>query len=91
MKIGIVDIFNYSANISNLSNNSNLFVSEFIQKIYINVNERDNVKNKYEQKEWSSTPITPFSCTHPFLFYIFDKNMKIILYMGRIVNPNLNN
>ena len=67
-----------------------LYIAAVLHKAFVEVNEKGTeaaaatavkveAKNGHEPK--------PFLADHPFLFAIRDRETKIILFLGRVVNP----
>ncbi len=90
--LGLTDAFNDKANFSNMSN-STLFISDIIQKAMVQVDETGTVAAAATGVLMSATsiiqesPPIEFNADHPFLFFIYDTQSNVILFMGQVTNP----
>eukprot|EP00069_Balaena_mysticetus_P007947 bmy_05665T0 len=85
--LGMTDVFNHSrTNLSGITAGGDLRVSKIIHKAMLEVIETgseftlNNQTSKFENPEL-------FKVDHPFLFFIFHKETKMILFYGRVCNP----
>ncbi|XP_053322836.1 leukocyte elastase inhibitor-like [Spea bombifrons] len=88
--MGIVDLFNPGcADLSGISGSSNLFLSDFVHKSFVEVNEEGT------EAAAATAGIAmvcmlmeeEFNANHPFLFLIRNNTTKSILFLGRFVSP----
>ena len=81
------------ADFSGITDTKELFVSEVIQKAFIEVNEEGGeaaaaTAVMFSRSAVRSQPSPPeFICDHPFLFMIKDHLTGMILFSGKITNP----
>ena len=81
------------ADFSGITDTKELFVSEVIQKAFIEVNEEGGEATAatavmFSRSAVRSQPSPPeFICDHPFLFMIKDHLTGMILFSGKITNP----
>ena len=88
--LGVFDIFDESADLSKMSNES-LFVSDILHETKIEVNEEGSEAAavtgiKIDTRVAGSGPLT-LKINRPFMFVIQDLKNDIPLFMGKIVNP----
>ena len=82
------------ANFSGISANDQLYVSYVVQKAFIEVDEEGA-----EAAAASAAVVTlfesagpaalPFVANHPFIFYLRYKNFGMLLFQGRITDPQI--
>ena len=99
IKIGIQHMFiPKDADFSGMSGTKELYVSDMIQKAFIEVNEEGSEASSATgalgvrptaSKESTATKLLEFTCDHPFLFMIKDHLTGVILFSGKITNPIL--
>jgi serpin B len=90
--LGIISLFGPEANLSGITGERDLFISEIFHKSYIDVNETgteataatgvgfpESIPMKEEPKI--------FKADHPFIFLIYDKDTSAILFIGRVLEP----
>jgi serpin B len=92
--LGMSEAFNpEEADFSGMSGNRNLFISGVIHQAYIDVNEQgtEAAAATAVVMELTGMPdmYSDFRADHPFIFLIQEKNNGNILFMGKIVNPEL--
>lgn len=96
-QLGVLQAFDESgAEFSGLINspsNKNIFLSDVLQKTFVEVNEEGTeaaattlIKVNSFTRGSHPDPIY-FRADHPFLFFIIENNTKCILFMGRCLNP----
>jgi serpin B len=90
-QLGMVAAFNpYEADLSRINGGRDLFVSTFLHKAFVDVNEEGT-----EAAAATGAVVTKlaimvprkFPVDHPFLFLIRDTSTGILLFLGRIVDP----
>jgi serpin B len=93
-KLGIRDAFVFKkADFSNMDGNQDFFISDVIQKAFVEVSEEGTEAAAATAIVWGPgaawSPRTPpvFRADHPFLLLIRDNATGGILFMGRVVNP----
>lgn len=89
--LGMRDAFTERADFSNMTTQK-LIVSDVIQKTVISVDEAGTTAAAASGVVMfgSAAPSTPklFRADHPFLFIIFDRSNKAILFIGQVANPS---
>jgi serpin B len=92
--MGITSLFQ-AADLSGMSKEADLFVSQIFQKSMIEVNEQGSeaaVTAAAAIGSRSAVPITvEFKCDRPFLFFLQEKTTGIILFSGRMFDPTKSN
>jgi len=86
--MGLVDAFG-KADFSEMTNNS-LTISKVIQKAVIKVDEQGTVASAATAFVGlgSAPPEYPvFQADHPFIYIIYDKQSKVVLFIGQFVEP----
>ena len=89
--LDLKNMFSDLADFSGISNVRDLFVSDVVQKAFIEVNEEGTeaaaatvvsigYASAVYQQPW-------FVADHPFIFYLRDKETGILLFQGRVSNP----
>lgn len=92
-KLGINDLFQPGvSDLSGLSSVENLYVSHVIHKAHVDVNEQGTeaaaASGVVVQKR--SIDLHPeFHANHPFLFFIYHKSLRVVLFIGRVKRPQL--
>lgn len=91
--LGMKDIFSPgTANLSGIDGTRNLFVSNVIHKTYIHVDEEGTEAAGATAVIIGRTGFVEpvlFRADHPFLFVIYHKATKSILFMGRVITPTV--
>ncbi len=82
-----------SANFSGMTGRRDLYISNVIHKAFINVDEEGSEAAAatavvVKTRSIANMPLK-FSADHPFVFFIRDEETGSILFLGRIVNPNI--
>ncbi len=91
--IGMTKPFMHSADFSNISNNTDLFIDLVIHKAYIDVDENGTEAAAATAVVIRTTSVEDpperieFRADHPFTFLIQQKTTGNILFMGNVVNP----
>nr|XP_023657921.1 protein Z-dependent protease inhibitor-like [Paramormyrops kingsleyae] len=86
--LGIINVFTSAANLSGLSTEQGLMVSEVQHKAMIEVDEMGTTAAAV-----TVTGITPYSLPtrfavdRPFFFFIYHEVTNAVLFMGRVINP----
>ncbi|CAI9609335.1 unnamed protein product [Staurois parvus] len=88
-KLGIVDMFSNEANLSGITGTPNLKISQALHKAKINVHEKGTEAAGATVMEAIPMRLpTQITLNYPFVFIIFDHDLKTILFMGKVVNPS---
>jgi serpin B len=90
--MGMPLAFSGQADFSGMSARERLFISAMVHKTVIDVNEKGTEAAAATNFGGSSAygrPEQPveFRADHPFVFLIWDRRTKSILFLGRLVNP----
>jgi serpin B len=89
--LGMTDAFNAStANLSGISDQAQLVVSEVKHKSYIKVDERGTEAAAVTGITIDVTSVGPdnsFRVDHPFVFAIREKDTQAILFIGKVIDP----
>lgn len=92
--LGMTDAFDeIKADLSGISDEAQLLVSEVMHKTYIKVDERGTEAAAVTEVTIIYTSIGPdnsFRVDHPFIFAIREKDTGSILFIGKVLNPNEN-
>lgn len=92
INLGIKNIFSYSADFSNICDNSeNIFVDEILHETKVTVDEKKTKAVAVTLSMVKSAgPISEyfFNCNHPFCYIIKDNSNNLILFTGVVNNPN---
>ncbi|XP_063765597.1 protein Z-dependent protease inhibitor-like [Eleginops maclovinus] len=89
--MGISSLFSNSANLTKLSNQKGLQVSEVLHKAVIEVDETGTTAAAA-----TATGIIPYSLprtftvNRPFFFFIYHEDTNCLLFMGRVIDPTKN-
>ena len=93
MELGMVDMFDiHSSDLSGISGEKDLFISDAVHKAFINVDEEGTeaaaatammimLNCAFVQKK-----VEVFKVDHPFMFCICDENIRSILFMGKVAD-----
>ncbi|KAM9786440.1 protein Z-dependent protease inhibitor [Syngnathus typhle] len=90
-EMGFTNLFSGSANLTKLSNDKGLKVSEVLHKAVIEVDEMGTTAAAA-----TTTGIIPYSLPRtfivdrPFFFFIYHEDTKSLLFMGRVIDPTKN-
>ncbi|XP_060919471.1 protein Z-dependent protease inhibitor [Labrus mixtus] len=89
--MGMATIFSNSANLTKLSKDEGLQVSEVLHKAVIEVDEKGTTAAAA-----TTVSITPYSLprtftiNRPFFFFIYHEKTNCLLFMGRVIDPTKN-
>ncbi|KAF3701227.1 Protein Z-dependent protease inhibitor [Channa argus] len=89
--MGMGSLFSNSANLTKLSQDKGLKVSEVLHKAVIDVDETGTTAAAA-----TTTGITPYSLPRtfivdrPFFFFIYHEETNCLLFMGRVIDPSKN-
>ena len=95
--LGMTDLFSEAnADLSGITGSQDLFVSDILQKAFVEVNEEGTEAAAATVVVMAPGCAMPrneepliFCADHPFLFLITDVNTKLILFMGKVTNPKI--
>eukprot|EP00091_Calanus_sinicus_P015572 TRINITY_DN3396_c0_g1_i1.p1 TRINITY_DN3396_c0_g1~~TRINITY_DN3396_c0_g1_i1.p1 ORF type:complete len:469 (-),score=154.10 TRINITY_DN3396_c0_g1_i1:132-1538(-) len=90
--LGMKDMFSEGlADFSGIDGSKQLYVSNVIQKAFIEVNEEGSeaaaATGAVMMMRSMPAPPEQFVADHPFIFYLRDKTTGMLLFQGRVVNP----
>ncbi|XP_042310745.1 protein Z-dependent protease inhibitor [Sceloporus undulatus] len=86
--MGIKDLFSYKADLSHLTDQRYVKISQVLQRAVIEVDEKGT-----EAAAISGSEIIAYSLpstvrvNRPFLFMIYEETSNALLFMGRVINP----
>ena len=85
------DAFTSAADLSGMTGNRELFISDVIHKAFVSVDEEgtEAAAATAVMMPFSAAPEEPikFTADRPFIFLIQDNLTGTILFFGRVVNP----
>ncbi|XP_059368753.1 protein Z-dependent protease inhibitor-like [Carassius carassius] len=88
--LGIKEIFGNTADLSGISSNEGLKLSEVVQKVTVEVDETGGSVADASGNLFM-TPLPPrLTFNRPFIFVIYHEATEFILYIGRVVDPTKN-
>lgn len=86
--LGMTDAFSPNrCDLSGMSRDPDLFVSEVVHKSFVEVNEEGTEAAVATRVVVSNCAVPRFVCDHPFLFFIIHKQSCSILFFGRFTSP----
>ena len=93
MELGMVDLFDIcSSDLSGMSEENDLFVSDAVHKAFINVDEKGTeaatatfMKSVFSLLD-DEKRVEVFRADHPFMFCICDEKIESILFMGKVAD-----
>lgn len=89
--LGIMDAFSSKADFSRLTTDK-ISISSVMQKAIIENNEEGTAAAAATGiVMFTGAPSNPIvvKADHPFLYFIFDRETHVILFLGQVINPNL--
>ena len=91
--LGMTDAFDYAkANLSGISDDAKLAISEVMHKTYIKVDERGTEAAAVTGITIIATAVGPdyntFRVDHPFVFAIREQDTNAILFIGKVMDPS---
>ena len=94
-QLGVKDLFSRTAaNLSGISNKEELYVSKGVHQAFIVENEEGTeaaAATAVVESTLSAFSVTPrqFRADRPFLFIVYDFELKVTLFAGKVVDPNI--
>jgi serpin B len=90
--LGLKEVFTDKADLSGISGDNSLSLSDVVHKAFVEVNEEGTEAAAATGSMMRATAIdlnpTPvFRADHPFVFLVIDKNTGNILFMGKVSDP----
>ncbi|NXL57118.1 ZPI inhibitor, partial [Chordeiles acutipennis] len=86
--LGIKNLFTCMADLSHLTDQGYVAVSQVVQKAAIEVDEEGTEATAASGSEITAFTVPPvIKVDRPFLFMIFEETFKTLLFIGRVVNP----
>ncbi|KAK9708950.1 Serpin (serine protease inhibitor) [Popillia japonica] len=87
--MGIKDVFNErDADLDNIAQNVELYVSRIMHSAKITVDEEGAVASSATVVETESKMEPPiFRANRPFLFFLYDKYTKSVIFAGKYADP----
>ncbi|KAF1448217.1 ZPI inhibitor, partial [Pygoscelis papua] len=86
--LGIKNLFTRMADLSHLTDQGYVAVSQVVQKAVIEVDEEGTEATAATGSEITAFTVPPvIKVDRPFLFMIFEETFKTLLFIGRVVDP----
>ncbi|NXH71129.1 ZPI inhibitor, partial [Hydrobates tethys] len=86
--LGIKNLFTRMADLSHLTDQGYVAVSQVVQKAVIEVDEEGTEATAASGSEITAFTVPPvIKADRPFLFMIFEETFKTLLFIGRVVDP----
>ncbi|NXJ47484.1 ZPI inhibitor, partial [Spizaetus tyrannus] len=86
--LGIKNLFTRTADLSHLTDQGYVAVSQVVQKAVIEVDEEGTEATAATGSEITAFTVPPvIKVDRPFLFMIFEETFKTLLFIGRVVDP----
>ncbi|KAM9381259.1 protein Z-dependent protease inhibitor [Phaethornis superciliosus] len=86
--LGIKKLFTHTADLSHLTDQEYVAVSQVVQKAVIEVDEEGTEATAASGSEITAFTVPPvIKVDRPFLFMIFEETFKTLLFIGRVVDP----
>lgn len=97
VSMGMADAFDMDkADFSGMNGNTWLYLAAVLHKAFIDVNEAGTEAAAATATviRWGipspmPPPVSVFRTDHPFLFLIYERSTRSILFLGRVVNPSI--
>ncbi|XP_077105894.1 alpha-1-antitrypsin-like [Ranitomeya variabilis] len=87
-KMGVVDVFSDSADLSGITEGANVKISKAVHKAVLNVNEHGTEAAGVTALEGVPMMLpTEVKYNRPFIFSLYDHKAKSVLFTGRVLNP----
>uniref|UniRef100_A0A8C5L427 Serine (or cysteine) peptidase inhibitor, clade I, member 2 n=1 Tax=Jaculus jaculus TaxID=51337 RepID=A0A8C5L427_JACJA len=89
--LNITEIFSGGCDLSGITDSSDVYVSQVMQKVFFEINEDGG---EVASSSGMNIPVimsltqTQFTATHPFLFIMKNNPTESLLFMGRVMNPD---
>lgn len=92
-KIGLIEPFSNNADFSGIDGKLDLKISSVVQEAFVSVDEKGSEAGvatgvSVVAKSLAFPPPVVFNADHPFIFIIVDKGSKLILLIGKVVEPS---
>ncbi|XP_018414894.1 PREDICTED: uncharacterized protein LOC108789395 [Nanorana parkeri] len=88
-ELGIKDIFTGKANLTGMTEERNLMLSEVTQRAVIDIDEIGTEATAISGAEITAYSLDPtIRINRPFIFMIFDEKFKSLLFIGRVTDPS---
>ncbi|KAF1389789.1 hypothetical protein PFLUV_G00077180 [Perca fluviatilis] len=86
--MGMTDMFGDRANLTGISEELRLAVSEVVHKATLDVDEAGADRlSMFTSGFWDPVPVLKFN--RPFMVLITERNTEKILFLGKIINPTI--
>ncbi|XP_051477919.1 protein Z-dependent protease inhibitor isoform X2 [Apus apus] len=86
--LGIKNLFTSTADLSHLTDQGYIAVTQVVQKAVIEVDEEGTEATAASGSEITAFTVPPvIKVDRPFLFMIFEETFKTLLFIGRVVDP----
>nr|Q03044.1 RecName: Full=Alpha-1-antiproteinase; AltName: Full=Alpha-1-antitrypsin; AltName: Full=Alpha-1-proteinase inhibitor; Flags: Precursor [Didelphis virginiana]AAC02630.1 alpha-1 proteinase inhibitor [Didelphis virginiana]CAA79343.1 alpha-1-proteinase inhibitor [Didelphis virginiana] len=90
-ELGITDVFGSNADLSGITEETNLKLSQAVHKAVVNIDEKGTEASGATFAEGIPMSIPPtVEFLRPFIFIILEENTKSVLFMGKVMNPTGN-
>ncbi|RXN22843.1 Z-dependent protease inhibitor-like protein [Labeo rohita] len=90
-QMGISSIFLHSANLTGLSKDAHLKVSQVLHKAVIEVDEKGTTATSATTVGITAYSLPPtFIVNRPFFFFLYHEATSSLLFMGRVIDPTKN-
>ncbi len=91
--MGMIDAFDSRADFSGIDGTKELYLSAVIHQAFVEVDEKGTKATAAAGTVFATRGIAPvipkFRADHPFIFFIRHNPSNSILFIGRVINPNL--
>ena len=89
--MGMVDAFaEDKADFSGIAKSADLYISQVTHKTFLEVNEEGSeaaAATSVRIQKRSLPIVHPFVADHPFMFFVFDNRADLVLFTGKLANP----